>query len=645
MKTLKKLMALVIAMVMVMAVALPVFADESSQHTITITNTDQNVSHTYEGYQIFKGKLDAEQQILSDIVWGNGVDGNALLAALKSSNDASLKATASNVTAGTGDNVGKYFDANGKEINIGDNLFKNCSTPAEVAKVFGTFQSTNGETSQSGAIDAVAKIIGETTGVLKATNKITFTETNKEYSATVTGDGYYFVKDVTTTLTNNTTHGSDTLSKYLLAVVKDTTVVAKDTHLMPDKEILQNGTNTVKEGTAAVGDTVTFQVKIKVPDTRKYVDHFIFDMKDKLPVGMTFMGITSVKVGEANVPYTLKVAPATATPPTADDYGEYTAPADAAAAVTTTGGQQIKLIFREFKAFAEGEEGRIGADMVVTYTAVVNDDADFTPTGNKNEVVFDYSNDPNHDYDGDEPGPNEPMGVTPKDETITKLINIEIQKTGNGGTVAALAGAEFEIESDDYNVTLVTGEKFVTGEYTPAAGEEIKEGTYYKLKDGSYTTTVPTQTTGSSYDSTETTYKKVTFSKSNTTPGETKKVTVISGEDGKIKLEGLRPGTYTIKETHAPSGYNLDPTTYTIKVKWTYDSTNKTGTFEKDASSSEGVAWDGTNAKATITIDNKGGTQLPSTGGIGTTLFYIIGAILVLGAGILLVTRRRMNAR
>ena len=47
---------------------------------------------------------------------------------------------------------------------------------------------------------------------------------------------------------------------------------------------------------------------------------------------------------------------------------------------------------------------------------------------------------------------------------------------------------------------------------------------------------------------------------------------------------------------------------------------------------------------ATGTIENNSGAELPSTGGIGTTIFYVIGAILVLGAGILLVTRRRMNA-
>jgi len=608
MKTMKKTLALLMAVVMCMSLmSMAAFADETSAHTITITNTDQNVSHTYEGYQIFKGKLDTATNKLSDIQWGEGVNGDTLRDALKASNDDSLL---------TG------------EVGAKTNVFKDCTSAADVAKVIGELKDN------AAAVDAIAKIIGEGDNVLNTSKKFSLAESDagKTYTANVTGDGYYFIKDTTSALSSEDGTGSDTLSKYLLEVVKNVTVEAKDTGIKPEKKIVQ-GSERVKTGTAAVGDIVTFEVKIKVPDTRKYVDHFIFDMKDKLPEGMTFMGVSSVKVGNSDVTYTLTVAPKDST-----EYATYTPPADAAAAVTTAGGQNIKLVFNNFKASAEAGNW-IGEDMVITYTAVVNDDANFTPTGNLNEVVFDYSNDPNHDYDGDQPGPgdNDVMGVTPKDQTKTLLTNIEITKTGDGGTVPALAGAEFEITSSDYNVTLVTGEKYVTSDYTAQTGETVQDGTWYKLKDGTYTSTAPGDDTSSSYQSTTETYKLVTFQKVNTTPGETNKVTVMSGADGKITLEGLKPGTYTIRETKAPAGYNNDNTTYTIKLKFDED----TKAIVLDTTSSEGVTFDGTTATAKLTIDNKGGAELPSTGGIGTKIFYTMGAVLVIGAGVVLVSRKR----
>ena len=61
-------------------------------------------------------------------------------------------------------------------------------------------------------------------------------------------------------------------------------------------------------------------------------------------------------------------------------------------------------------------------------------------------------------------------------------------------------------------------------------------------------------------------------------------------------------------------------------------------------SNKENVKPTVTDNKVSVTVQNQQGAVLPSTGGIGTTIFYIIGAILVIGAGVVLVTRRRMNA-
>lgn len=100
---------------------------------------------------------------------------------------------------------------------------------------------------------------------------------------------------------------------------------------------------------------------------------------------------------------------------------------------------------------------------------------------------------------------------------------------------------------------------------------------------------------------------------------------VTTDTDGKANFQGLKAGTYTLVETVAPAGYTLAADTQI--------------TLDEATAANEASL---TLTKA-VTIKDKEGTMLPSTGGIGTTIFYVIGGILVLGAGVLLVTRRRMS--
>lgn len=88
--------------------------------------------------------------------------------------------------------------------------------------------------------------------------------------------------------------------------------------------------------------------------------------------------------------------------------------------------------------------------------------------------------------------------------------------------------------------------------------------------------------------------------------------------DGSVTIDGLDAETYTLTETKAPAGYNLLTESKTVTVN--ADNT------------------------ASITVENKAGSTLPTTGGMGTTIIYIVGAVLVIGAGIVLVVRRRMSA-
>ena len=134
-------------------------------------------------------------------------------------------------------------------------------------------------------------------------------------------------------------------------------------------------------------------------------------------------------------------------------------------------------------------------------------------------------------------------------------------------------------------------------------------------------------------------------------------LTATSDADGRIFFNNLEAGTYTLQETKAPEGYIKDPDPHTVVITAEYneDTTLKsyTITIDDEATSTYTATTDATETVTyeapaggndSFPINNKKGTELPSTGGIGTTMFYIIGAILVLGAGIVLVTRRRMSA-
>lgn len=99
---------------------------------------------------------------------------------------------------------------------------------------------------------------------------------------------------------------------------------------------------------------------------------------------------------------------------------------------------------------------------------------------------------------------------------------------------------------------------------------------------------------------------------------ETSGATTTIIVNGSVTVDGLDAETYTLTETKAPEGYNLLTTPESITV--TVDNT------------------------ATITVENQAGSILPSTGGMGTTVIYIAGIVLVLGAGVTLIVRRRMRA-
>ena len=244
---------------------------------------------------------------------------------------------------------------------------------------------------------------------------------------------------------------------------------------------------------------------------------------------------------------------------------------------TPNGSQFFKLSIDDVKTCAPGLNLNDGATITVTYTAHLNENAAVNGSAeNKNSVRLQYSNNPRPDGEYLGYTPN----YTPESEVYVytyQLNNTKYHDKAEAGN--ELAGAGFRLYSAK----------------TCNATEEIK---LKKNTDGTY----------SRYFGTE--------------DGEE----MFSNDKGQFNVKGLDAGTYYLKETTTPTGYNTcGLTTVTIKA-------NHTGNrIELDSSN------------LSTTIINNSGTVLPSTGGIGTTIFYVVGGGLMVAAIVLLVTKKRME--
>lgn len=191
------------------------------------------------------------------------------------------------------------------------------------------------------------------------------------------------------------------------------------------------------------------------------------------------------------------------------------------------------------------------------------------------------------------------------------------------------------------------------GSTTEKTGELIKVGVD---KDGNPITTYKE---GKALPDKVAPLKGAEFTLTGTGPnGEgTTTLTATSDDDGRIFFNNLEVGEYTLKETKAPAGYIKDNSEHTVVISAEYntDGTLKSysikidnqdiATYTATTSATKVIETITPGNNNTFPINNKKGSELPSTGGIGTTIFYIVGAILVVGAGILLISRRRMAAK
>ena len=510
----KKFTGLLLALVMVFALTTTAFAANTNQHIITITN--EKDGHTYTAYQVFQG--DYYEGKLSNIEWGAGVNGEALLAELKGSVS---------------------------------NVYTSCTTSEDVAKVLASFQN------DSAQLDAFARIVGKHLSTAAGSSD----EQKSPYRISVTGDGYYFIKD------NGTIAEDDAATKYILQVVHDVSVAAKVDVPTLDKVIVEadsdtNETpadeNTDGNGTAVnVGDKVNFKLTSKVPKMDSY-DTYTYVVHDTMSSGLTFNNDVAVTIG-------------------GDAYNAFTVAQD---------GQSFTITFTDFI----NQKANAGKAIVITYSATLNENA-LSTNVETNTVYLNYSNNPND---------TSTQGKTPDKTVYVYDFDLVIDKytKNDDNSEIRLANAKFVLYKKD-------GEKKLYYFYNATD----KKVTWVELADDAAVKTAVTAGTITQ---------------------------VVTDASGVASFRGLDTGTYFLHETEAPAGYNLLKEDVEVAITATYGNDGK-------ITQSTAAPADNGQYQQTEKILNNSGTQLPSTGGIGTAIFYGLGGLLVLGAIVLLVTRRRMK--
>ena len=410
-------------------------------------------------------------------------------------------------------------------------------------------------------------------------------ETGVENCTINTGSaGYYIVTGSAVPLNDST---QTVISAVILTNTKPTASVSPKLDAPTlDKKITGEHVldNAGQAASAAVGQTVTFQLQSKVPDLTGY-QTYIFRINDELTSGLSFTGTDTENVING---LTVKIG---------ND--------------TLTSGYTISHVVGSNKfaltiSYATLKNYTAGTPIVVTYDVLINENA-LNTDFEKNTATLTYSNNP---YDGGAGDTN----TTPPEETYVVEVDIEMDKftnviSGTHTTKKALEGAEF---------------KLFKGDTLPADDAEA----WYHYN---------TQT------------KKVEWvTKANSD-------TFVTDNTGKFVtrprgLEASAAGmAYGLLETKAPTGYNPIATPVIFTLTSTYHGNDNT----VEITSSAGVVTGGSiNLSATQpgaqpyvteSVLNESGPVLPETGGIGITIFYVLGSILVLGAGVVLVSKRKIR--
>ena len=566
MKHLHKFASVLLALVMALSLMVPALAAETEGEVLPPTEQDGETTqetaniivptmenHTFVAYQIFNGtqaKSTEDDGPLADITWGSGINGDAFLTALK-----------------TSDKFGT------------ENPFASATTPTEVAAAL------EGQEDNSAVAIAFANIAVEHT----KGEGVTLNQGPGVKNGVPVG--YYLIVDTTKDIGEN-----DARNAVLLQLTKDVEVQVKVDVPKVEKKVEENREDAGFGDAAdyAVGDKVPYKFTSAVPDMKQY-ETYKYEFHDKMAEGLDFNNDVVVTIGGKTIDI---------------QYYEVLV-ADQEKKLTDDCTFEIK--FADLKTIPDVKKGQ---EVVITFTATLNSKAVVGNAGNKNEVQLKFSNNPSESGDGD---PAE--GETPKDEVLVFTYELDTTKVDAQNPEMTLKDAEFHLSrvvknEDGEDVTVwavVNSDGKITDWVEAVDGNEgyVAEGAEENLNGMAYA--------GS---------------------------TLKSNAEGLFVVKGLDNGTYNLLETKAPAGYNTPKDPFVVTITSTLSADGKKPEVESlTIQIGKDNPADGNKDTGIVNgiITNGKGATLPETGGIGTTIFYVVGGLLTVGAVVLLVTKKRMS--
>ena len=529
MKRMKKIMAVLLAAIMTMAMAVTAFAAETvaatTGNTLTVKVKDgQNLNgQTINLYKLFDVTESGTTEPKNYAYTVNTAEGYK--AALV---DALTKAGKTTITIDSKDE-----DFAAAVLDIGSN---NSTEVQNFANNFTTYALNN-------------SLAATTTS-----NKI-IEENKTSYTFNDLAAGYYLVY-VT---------GGKEIQSSLVTVDADTNTVNLKTEA-PSIEKKADKT------TVNIGDVVTYTVKGSIPDTTGYSE-YVYKIHDELSKGLDFVNdATGTALGEDAITVNVSVA-----------FGEGVTDASTAPTTATLDSTNKKKMSLDLSAWVKANQTNKGKEFTVTYYAKVNADAVVTE---KNNAQLEYGN-----------KPGETTTTTPSEaKTPTYPLDILKKKKGSDDK---LEGAKFRLYSSEADAQANDESKAI--KVSPVVAGVA--GNY--VVDPSSTTT------------------------------EFESVKSIEGKGYNLHINGLEAKDYWLVETQAPEGYNKLAAPIKVTITKSADTDVNNWTISKD-----GV----NESDKIIDIENSTGSLLPSTGGMGTIIFAVIAAILVLGVAVSFIRDKRKNA-